>query len=116
MDELIKALNTLMESVAIGCRDGNIDLDCAENDLIPLIKDALTFPAKPVQHGETADEIERLQAELDAAKRDISVMLQDSGRCDMCAHFKTKDCDAMDNTYCNAKWRGLCAENWGKDA
>ena len=59
--------------------------------------------------------IDVLTARCKAAERDIEVLLQDGGSCDRCSHFQTENCNAGDDTYCNAKWREPCEESGGKD-
>lgn len=59
---------------------------------------------------EMAAEIERLQAELDAAKRDIQHVLEHEewDVCDVCARYVGNGkCDECRNQ----EWRGLCSEN-----
>ena len=60
---------------------------------------------------EMAEGIERLQAELDAAKRDIRHVLgvEQYDVCDICAYNHDENYLCDDCT--KAKWRGLCSEN-----
>ena len=70
-----------------------------------LMGDAISVLEKLVAENEL------LKARCEAAERDIEVLLQDGGSCDRCAHFQTENCNAGDDTYCNAKWRGPREEN-----
>lgn len=55
---------------------------------------------------EAADLIERLSAELDAAKRDIKYVADNGNSCAICGSMM-KGCEKD----CQFKWRGLCDEN-----
>lgn len=63
---------------------------------------------------QAADMIERLSAELEAAKRDLGILAVHPDQfCNMCKHYLTQLCIACDDY--EWEWRGLCAENGGAD-
>lgn len=85
---------------------------CAPDSGAELKKDALSLIQQlEAENAELLEKIKQLERELDAAKRDMQLLVSEHyGPCEICYEAYCEDCDRNNSGF---EWRGPCRENGG---